>query len=230
MPPLPGDLDNQEAALKPSQVFVALALLTAAVLACSPASLAPTSLYKDSFSQDDSGWCVDSDTTSSSGYESDEYFFRVQEPNWFVWCTPDQKFEAIHVEAVAKNTSATDDTVFGVLCHYQNTDSFYYLGITSGGLYTIRLYINKEEQTLAEDSSDAITTGADSYKVGADCGNGSFVLYVDGQQVATAADATFASGDSGLFVWSGDNVPTEIRYDDFVVTDLNAATSVAPTP
>ena len=168
---------------------------------------------------------MDSDTTSASGFDSGEYFFKVQRENWFVWCTPDQKFDAVHIEATAKNASATVDTVFGLICHYQNTDSFYYMGITSDGLYTIRLYINKEEQTLAEDESDAISVGAASYKLGADCGNGALTLYVDGQQVASASDSTYTSGDTGLFAWSGDLVPADIRFDDFVVTKLETATA-----
>ena len=215
--------------MKRSQLFVALAVLTAAVLACNTPSLGSTSLYKEDFaSKTDTDWCIDSDTTSSSGFDSGEYFFKVERANWFVWCTPDQKFDAVHIEATTKNAGATDDTVFGVLCHYQNTDSFYYLCITTGGLYTIRLYINKEEQTLAEDSSDLISPSAASYKIGADCGNGDLTLYVDGQQVATASDSTYTSGDSGLFAWSGDQVPAEIRYDDFVVTKLEAAATATP--
>ena len=61
--------------------------------------------------------------------------------------------------------------------------------------------------------------------MGADCGNGDLVLYVDGQQVASASDSTYTSGDTGLFAWSGDKVPAEIRYDDFVVTKLETATA-----
>jgi hypothetical protein len=212
--------------VKRSQLLIALAALTAAVLACNTPSLGSSSLYKEDFSsKTNTDWCVDSDTTSSSGFDSGEYFFKVQRANWFVWCNPDQKFDAVHIEVNTKNAGSTDDTVFGILCHYQDNGDFYYLGITSGGLYTIRLYINKDETTLAEDSSDAIKAAAASYKLGADCGNGGLVLYVDGQQVASASDTTYTNGDSGLFAWSGDQVPAEIRYDDFVVTKLESATA-----
>jgi hypothetical protein len=214
--------------LKRHPLMISLAMLTAAVLACSPTSLVPGALYKDNFAKTDSGWCVDSDSTSSSGYDAGEYVFKVQQTNWFVWCTPDQKFDAIHIEATAKNTNATDDTVFGLLCHYQNADTFYYLGITSGGLYTIRLFINKEEQILSEDTSEFIPSEADSYRLGADCGNGALALYVDGNEVARATDSTYKSGDIGVFVWSGDEVPSEIHYDDLVVTRLDE-TPVAAT-
>ena len=201
-------------------IFLPLALLLAAGLACSPASLAPSSLFKDNFSKSDSGWCVDKDNTSALDYIDGEYVFTVQSTNWFVWCNPGQTFDDIHVETTAKNVSGSDDTIFGLVCHYQQSDDFYYLGITSQGLYTIRLYLNGKDQVLAEDQSASITPNADSYLLGADCGNGSFTLYVDGQQIATASDDTYTSGDIGLFTWSGENVPAEIHYDDIAVTRL----------
>jgi hypothetical protein len=222
-------LEHQEITMKVPPLVVVLAGLTAAVLACSPSSVVSSSLYKEDFGSENSDWCVDSDTTSSSGFEGGEYFFKVQQDNWFVWCNPDQDFEAIHVEVTVKNVTDTTDTVFGLMCHAQFLNQFYYLGITTDGLYTIRLYRGEDdEEILAEDESTAIALNADSYRLGADCGNGTLTLYVDGQEVASTTDDTYTSGDIGLFAWSGDQLPAEIRYDDLVVDKLEVGGT--PTP
>jgi hypothetical protein len=66
------------------------------------------------------------------------------------------------------------------------------------------------------------------WKVRATHGGGNLALYVNGTQIASAHDATYTSGDVGLFAWTGDQAPAEIHYDDLVVTKLTAAAT--PTP
>jgi hypothetical protein len=214
------------------RVFVALGLLVAAALACSPSAVLPgaTSLYKDDFSDSGSGWCVDSSKSSNLDYASGEYVFNVIDPNWFVWCNPGQKFDDIHVQVTAKNTSGKGDTIFGLICNDQKAttqvnEDFYYMGISADGHYTMRLYKGGKDTVLAEDTSNAIATHAVSYTVGADCAGGNLTLYVNGAQIASAHDATYTSGDVGLFAWTGDGAPAEIHYDDLVVTKLASATA-----
>jgi len=214
------------------RLLAPLGLLVAAALACSPSSVLPgsTSLYKDNFSDSGSGWCASSSSSSSTDYGGGEYVFNVFIPNWFVWCNPGQNFDDVHVEVTAKNTSGQSDTVFGVICNdqkatSQDDESFYYMGISADGNYTMRLNKAGKDTVLAEDKSDAIVTNAVSYTVGADCAGGNLVLYVNGAQIASAHDTTFVKGDVGLFAWTGDGAPAEIHYDDIVVTKLSNATA-----
>jgi hypothetical protein len=216
------------------RVFAPLGLLVAAALACSPTSVLPgaTALYKDDFSDTSSGWCASSSASSSTDYGGGEYIMKVITPNWFVWCNPGQTFSDIHVQVTAKNTSAKSDTVFGLICDDQKAatqadESFYYMGISADGSYTMRLNKAGKDTVLAEDKSTAFATNAVSYTVGADCAGGNLVLYVNGTQIASAHDTTFTSGDVGLFAWTGTGAPAEIHYDDIVVTKLSTAT---PTP
>ncbi|MCC7360371.1 MAG: hypothetical protein IT317_12885 [Anaerolineales bacterium] len=204
-------------------LVVPLAALTLAALACGSSTGGggedgKPALYRDNLSNSDSGWCVDSDDTSALDYSGGEYVFEVNDTEWFVWCNPDEDFDDIHVEVTAKNTGDTGDTVFGLICHFQNaTSDFYYGGISANGDYTIRLYQDGEDQVLAEGTTD-IDAEADSYKLGLDCANGEFALYLDGQKIDSASDDTYTSGDIGLFAWTGDDAPAEIHYDDIVVT------------
>ena len=211
------------------RVWLPLVLLVAAALACSPSLPGATSLYKDSFSDSGSGWCVDSSNSSNLNYAGGEYVFNVTDPNWFVWCNPGQTFNDVHVEVTAKNVSGQGDTLFGLICNdqkaaTQSNEDFYYLGISSDGHYTVRLYKGGQDTILAEDKSAGIPTNAVSYTVGADCAGGNLALYVNGTQIATAHDSTYVSGDVGLFAWTGKDSPAEVHYDNLVVTKFVAAT------
>jgi hypothetical protein len=211
------------------RMFVPLALLVAAALACTPSLPASTTLYKDNFSNSGSGWCVDSSNSSSLDYSGGEYVFKVSKDNWFVWCPYAQNFSDIHVEVTAKNVGKTSDTAFGVICDDQKAseqanEDFYYLGITADGHYTITLNKAGKDVVLAEDKSSAIATNAVSYTVGADCGGGNLALYVNGTKIASASDNTYTNGDVGLFAWAGNKSPAEVHYDDIVVTKLSNAT------
>ena len=205
--------------------LVPLALLALAALACGSGTSGngngneTPALYRENFSDSNSGWCVDSDSTSALDYSGGEYVFEVNDPEWFVWCNPDENFDDIHLEVTAKNTGDTGDTVFGLMCHFQNdSQDFYYGGFTANGDYTIRLYQDGEDVILAEGTTDDIDANADSYLVGLDCANGNIALYLDGQEIDSASDDTYSSGDIGLFAWTGEDTPAEIHYDDLVVT------------
>jgi len=71
------------------------------------------------------------------------------------------------------------------------------------------------------ETSDLIPQNASSYRLGADCGNGTLTLYVDGQQIDSVSDSTYTSGGIALFAWSGEEVQTvNVSFDDFLMTEL----------
>jgi hypothetical protein len=211
-------------------VLIPLLMLLVAALACSPSAPtlpANTSLYKDSFGDSNSGWCVDSTANSSLDYVGGEYVFKVKKDNWFVWCNPGQNFGDIHIDVTAKDVSNTSDTIFGVICNDQKAtketnEDLYYLGFSPDGHYTITLTKGGQDQVLTKGVSKSIPSTATSYTIGADCGGGKLALYANGTQIASASDSTYTTGDVGLFAWTGDTAPAEVHYDDLVVTKLGA--------
>lgn len=151
-----------------------------------------------------------------------------QQENWFVWSTPNSEvYEDIHIEVTVTNNDGESTTAFGIMCHQQDASgSYYYLAMTPGGEYAIA--IAKEGETdifFTNDDqwgdSSLITQNKDTYRVGADCGNGVLSLYVDGQLIDSVSDGTYTSGIVGLFTWSGDSVSSaDATFDDFIVTSL----------
>jgi hypothetical protein len=209
---------------KLSNFFLAITMLFLALLACSvPGGGA---LLEDDFAGSDSAWGTGTDADSAVEYMNDALNFLVITDFYFVWSTPnDQDYENIHIEVTANNDSSDSTAAFGIICNLQITDTSYYFAVTGAGEYAIGRYTFAGDTLLTNDGewgkSSLITSGADSYRIGADCGNGTLVLYVGGQQVDSVSDTTYTTGNVGLFAWSGEEPNgTNVSFDDFVVTKL----------
>ncbi|MFH1185197.1 MAG: hypothetical protein V1755_09205 [Chloroflexota bacterium] len=103
--------------------------------------------------------------------------------------------------------------------------SFHYFAVTTDGDYAIATAeIGKEDVFLTNDddwgTSGAISAGASSYRVGADCSEDELTLFVNGTEVDSVSDPTFTEGGVGLFLWSAEEPSGAISYDDFVMTPL----------
>lgn len=184
-------------------------------------------ILQDDFSS--SRWGTGTDSDSSVEYADGALQMIVFTQNWFVWSTPpgDQDYENIHIEVTVINHETDPTTAFGIMCHQQAIDdSFYYFAITPAGQYAIAeaslaasdIFLTNDDQW---EYSDFITPNAESYRIGADCVNGTLTLYVDGQQVDSVSDTTYTSGGVALFVWSGEEVASaDVSFDDFLMTKL----------
>ena len=204
--------------------FYAFTVLLLASLACS--FLGGGALLEDDFSGDDT-WGTGTDSDSSVEYSNEALKFIVNTDYFFVWSTPNgEDYENIHVEVTVKNDSTDSTAAFGIVCNLQITDTSYYFAVTGAGEYAIGKYTFLGDELLTNGgewgTSDAIASGAASYRIGADCGSdGTLTLYVDGQQVDSVNDTTYSMGNVGLFAWSGEDVNgTNVSFDDFIITKL----------
>jgi hypothetical protein len=204
--------------------LIAIASLLLASLACN--ALGGGALLKDDFSGGDVTWGTGTDADSTVEYSNGALNFVVNKDLYFVWSTPnDQDYEKIHIEVTAINNSTDSAAAFGLICNLQLTNTSYYFAVTDDGEYAIGLYTFAGDTILTNNgqwnTSSLIKAGADSYRIGADCGNNTLTLYMDGQPVDSATDTTYTTGNVGLFAWSGEELNgTNVVFDDFVVTKL----------
>jgi hypothetical protein len=148
--------------------------------------------------------------------------------NYVAWSRPDDlNYENVHMEVTARSQNTDLGTAFGFICAQQTEDwSFYYFAIRPAGDYAIIRATTGQSDVILTNSgqwgaSDLIAYQAPSYRVGADCGNGTLTLYVDGKRIASVSDDTYTSGRVGLFVWSGETVDSSaVTYDDFLLRSL----------
>jgi predicted small secreted protein len=220
-----------------NRIILAVACLALAALACNAMTggggdTSPTSdpgpqvLLSDDFSSQT--WGTGTDADSSVEYANGALQVVVYTKNYFVWSTPnDQDYQNAHIEVTVINHGTDSTTAFGIMCSKQSGSSnFYYLAMTPAGEYAIaKAAEGQSDVFLTNDDqwgvSEQIAQNASSYRVGADCGNGSLTLYVDGQQIASVADASYTSGGVALFTWSGEEATTtNVSFDDFLMTEL----------
>jgi hypothetical protein len=171
-------------------------------------------------------WSTGTNTDSSVEYANNALQMIVHPKNTFVWSPlNDQDYQNIHLEVTVINNATDSTTAFGLICN-QQAENFYYFAITPAGQYAIAkaaegqddLFLTNDDQWT---NSDLIPTDASSYRVGADCGNGTLTLYVDGQQIDSVSDASYTTGGVALFTWSGEEATnTNVSFDDFLMTQL----------
>jgi len=188
----------------------------------------PSVLLEDDFSTRSSNWGTLTDSDSSIGYAGDALNVQIFREDFVAWTTPNNtEYENVHIEVTVVNNGTDPTTAFGVMCAQQVDDwSFYYLVITPGGEYLIaKATTGKSDVYLTNNaqwaSSNLLARNAPSYRVGANCGNGTLSLYVDGKQIASVSDSTYITGRVGLFTWSGKDAPSaDVIFDDFLLTSL----------
>lgn len=225
-----------------NEIILAILVLALAMLACNAVTgggggggdpTGPTStpsprvILSDDFSS--TQWGTGTDADSAVEYANGTLQMIVYTPNYFVWSTPnDQDYQNIHMEVTAINNGTDSTTSFGLMCNQQAgaDNSFYYFAIAPTGEYVIAKATSGESDVILTNndqwaSSELIPTDAASYRIGANCGNGTLTLYVNGQQIDSASDASFVNGGIALFTSTSDEVvSSNISFDDFLMTEL----------
>jgi hypothetical protein len=186
-------------------------------------------LYEDDFREGRSNWGTGTDADSAVEYVDDALNIQLFTENYVVWTYPNETdYENIHMEVTVINNGSDEEAAFGFFCYkqYPIDDSRYYFAVTPSGEYAIaKAALAQDDEILTNnntwDTSDLIPKNADSYRLGADCGNGTLTLYVDGQEIDSVSDTTYTSGSFALFVWSDEEVNSvDFSFDDFVMTEL----------
>lgn len=186
-------------------------------------------LFDEDFSGGRTQWGTGTDADASVEYVDETLNFQIFTKNYIVWTSPnDNDYESVHMEVTVINNGTDSTTAFGFICNqqYPIDESHYYFAVTPFGQYAIaKAALAQTDVFLTNNDtwghSDLIAKDADSYRIGADCGNGKLTLYVDGQEVASVEDTTYTSGHIALFAWSGEEATkTNVSFDDFKMTQL----------
>ena len=211
--------------------LVAVLTLTISGVACSfDSSLsdkgetnAGNVFFQDDFSNETSGWPRVRTDEGITDYENGIYRIFVNLENQDYFGTLNLSLQNdVRVEVDATKVSGSDDNDFGVICRYQDNNNLYQLLISSDGFVGILKLVDGSMQSIAADTlieSSAVNKGNAQNHIRADCVGDTLTLYVNGQQVSTAQDTTFAEGGKvGVFAGTYDTPGTEVHFDNFIVT------------
>ena len=101
----------------------------------------------------------------------------------------------------------------------QSDGSGYYLLISGDGGYAILKGWEGGYDALVDwTATDVVRQGNATNELRAVCSGSTITLYANGRQLATAQDSTFSTGDVALTATSYENAPTEVQFDNLVVT------------
>jgi hypothetical protein len=199
-------------------------VLTLSLLLCGCTCDVQEALFQDDFENVSSGWGSDRRDGFDRGYDEGVYFFDLWASNWLAWASSGNKgFENVSIEVDARVASGAQDGHYGVLCRYEDAESFYYFAVSADGYYAI---FRREESGLKILTGDGsgmlpsahIKTGKQVNHVLGVCDGDELSLYVNGQFLESVTDETYTQGDVGVGASSGPGGTARIVFDNFVVT------------
>ncbi len=178
-------------------------------------------IFQDDFSDAKSGWEVGDYETGKVGYGNGVYYVISNGDGDTMWGVANKKFDNVIIDVDATQISAGPDSNndYGILCREQGDGNGYFFLISGDGFYSILKAEGGEFTPLVDwTDSDVINTGNASNHIQATCNGGSLILTVNGQQLATANDTAYSSGDIALTATSYESQPTEVHFDNLVVS------------
>jgi hypothetical protein len=199
--------------------------------------------FFDDFSDTNSGW--HNGAIMSSGniteYINGSYRIYVGSPHQLQMSilNPLSAPRDVRIEVDALKVAGTDQNNIGIICRYEDGNTFYLLEISSDGRANINKYVNGEPSDIPENTPtkspvetgmswnelvnlmqgvyESIHTGATTNHIRADCIGNNISLYVNGEMIISVTDYSFSSGSVGLAAGTYDNGGTDILFDNFSV-------------
>lgn len=177
-------------------------------------------LFKDDFSNTNSGWDKVVTENGVTDYDNGAYRIYVNETNTDTWANPGLDFGDVQIEVDATKQAGPEDNDFGVMCRAKSSSQYYFFIISSDGYYGIGKVNGDQQQLLGADSlqpSEAIRQGNATNHIRAACIGSELSLTINDQLLFSVSDADFSSGDVGLIAGTFAEPGTDIYFDNFEV-------------
>lgn len=202
-----------------------LSLFVLFITACSPAQI-PTVLpaksgdilFQDEFENNSTGWDRVLNDNGIMDYDQGRYRILVQQPTMNFWSTPEKNFRDVRVEADVIRLNGPDENRAGLICRYQSGDYYFFI-ISNDGFYAIGKFIGGNTILLGQSemqSSEFIISNYTNH-LRADCIGNTLTFFVNFNQIASAQDTDFPSGDVGLLAGTFSEAGVDVSFDHFVV-------------
>jgi hypothetical protein len=178
-------------------------------------------LYRDDFSDPNSGWDTWSNAGAEVSYQDGALRFLIQDSQYDYWSRPGKRFDNVRIAVEARLVDGPQDNDYGIICRYKDQNNFYAFVISSDGYAGILKVMDGNYQMISGKSMEFkkdLRVGKAVNYIGVDCSGSQLNLYANGKQLAAAVDADFPSGEVGLIAGSYSKPGVDIRFDNFIVT------------
>jgi hypothetical protein len=210
-------------ALIPLLFFLATTLYGCSII--STAAEKKNTLFFDDFSSTNSGWTQLKNDNGTIEYANNSYSMVTDKASTLLLANPGKSFQGdVSIEVDARKTDGSDDNYIGILCHYQNSDNYYMLIVSSDGYSGIAMRKDGQDTMISPGlkflKMDGIKKGNATNHIRVDCIGEALTIYANGKQVSLAYDHSLTGGDVGLAVRSGRlEGGVGIKFDNFIVND-----------
>lgn len=213
--------------LSPTVVITALLVLVSFTMACSVlgSSATPTPanvLLNENFSDNTTGWEVGQYNEGEVGYKDGAYAVISTAASSAMWGVSPSSYNntVIDLDTTQVSAPTNNNNDYGVMCRVQDSGDGYALLISGDGFYGIQLASAGSFTNLVEwTSSDLINKGNATNHIRVICDGNTLTLYVNGKKLAETTDSTFSSGKIGLSATTYESDPTEIHFDNLIVSE-----------
>lgn len=213
---------------RPFHVIILLVAVIATLFVCATlAAIAflklaqiPKVLFRDDFSNSESGWDHGHYKDGVTDYIDNMYRIFVEADNLYFWANPGLSFANVRIEVEVTKAEHSKGGEFGIICRYQDVDNFYFFSFSTSGDYWISKKVKGEWSRLVIDPSDQkhpILPEDAPTRIRADCVGNDLTLFANGDFLAEAHDPDFRSGDVGLIVGTFDEPNADFLFDNFMV-------------
>jgi formylglycine-generating enzyme required for sulfatase activity len=190
------------------------------------APLARGVLFRDEFSDPNSGWPTGEDERQRFGYHPAAFYhLELSAPNENLTIFRGLSLGDFTAEAEALvDHTDTDDGDFRYGLAIRQSDEGYYAFVVSArtGTWQALKYSGQDAEVLAEGEDDSIRglSAADTLRVHAD--GSEFTFDINGQTVAQVSDPDYASGDVGYLLETLDETLVHIHYASLIIQEIGA--------
>ncbi len=212
----------------PFHLGALLVLAALAAGACTPRPNGPPAdpslLFKDDFSQTDSGWDQYTGAEGTANYDQGQYLITVEQSSIYLWGTPGLDLTDAAMQADATYAAGPVNNEYGLMCRFTKTgdkSSFYFFVISSDGYYASGKVVKDQLTYLDPPDFKASSTihqaTTEANHLAATCQGKTMTFTVNGQPLASFQDGDLTHGDIGLLAGTFDEPGVAIHFDNVVV-------------
>jgi hypothetical protein len=181
------------------------------------------SIYDD-FSSSTLGWKEGSSDIGAWGYADGGYFINVAQPEYMVWKFPPVNFQPTTAEFDVWSPSGPQGGTYGVICHFQDQDNFYFVEIDqAGNSYSFGQYAAGEQIILSnpewKTATFLKTNSQDANHIMVGCDSDMLSLFINNQYEEQVVLNEYAQpGDLAIFVSTWNDLGPQgfkVIFDNF---------------
>lgn len=188
--------------------------------------------FADDFEDPESGWATDDRDEGWMDYVDGTFAIYAEKETTILWSDAGQSFKdvVVAVEATLVDGPRNDNVGFGVGCRMNVEDDTGYLFLISGDGYYSIIRSDPTEYVTLEDwtETDAVEQGNVLNQIAATCKGDQLSLTVNGEEVVSIQDDTYAEGDLGLAAVTFESTAGEVHFDNLTASVPTAESERAP--